>query len=60
MAVKYGRVVEDLAGLALGSVVYYNGKESFKVLESLANPYGNDLCYVQFVPLSCYCLFLLC
>ncbi|KAF9319473.1 Serum paraoxonase/arylesterase 2 [Podila horticola] len=40
MAVKYGRVVEDLAGLALGSVVYYNGKESFKVLESLANPYG--------------------
>ncbi|KFH66707.1 hypothetical protein MVEG_07232 [Podila verticillata NRRL 6337] len=40
MAIKYGRVVEDLAGLALGSVVYYNGKESFKVLESLANPYG--------------------
>ncbi|KAG0031426.1 hypothetical protein BGZ81_001264 [Podila clonocystis] len=40
MAVKYGRVVEDLAGLALGSVVYYNGKDSFKVLESLANPYG--------------------
>ncbi|KAG0089784.1 Serum paraoxonase/arylesterase 2 [Podila epicladia] len=40
MAVKYGRVVEDLAGLALGSVVYYNGKTSFKVLESLANPYG--------------------
>ncbi|KAF8939265.1 hypothetical protein BGZ58_010268 [Dissophora ornata] len=40
MGVKYGRVVEDLAGLALGSVVYYNGKESRKVLESLSNPSG--------------------
>lgn len=49
MAIKYGRVVEDLAGLALGSVVYYNGKESFKVLESLANPYGNDFFFCSFL-----------
>ncbi|KAG0343279.1 Serum paraoxonase/arylesterase 2 [Podila humilis] len=40
MAVKYGRVIEDMASLSLGSVVYYNGQESFKVLESQANPYG--------------------
>ncbi|KAF9582901.1 hypothetical protein BGW38_010610 [Lunasporangiospora selenospora] len=37
---KYGRVAEEIAGLALGSVVYYNGKETRKVLESLSNPYG--------------------
>ncbi|KAF9415306.1 Serum paraoxonase/arylesterase 2 [Podila epigama] len=40
MVVKYGRVVEDLAGLSLGSVVYYNGSDAIKALESLANPYG--------------------
>ncbi|KAF9976657.1 Serum paraoxonase/arylesterase 2, partial [Modicella reniformis] len=40
MSGKYGRVAEDVAGLKLGTVVYYNGNESRKVLESLANPYG--------------------
>jgi len=40
MSGKYGRVAEDVAGLALGTVVYFNGNESRKVLESLANPYG--------------------
>ncbi|KAF9947433.1 hypothetical protein BGZ72_010549 [Mortierella alpina] len=40
MDVKYGRVAEDVAGLALGNVVYFNGDESRKVLESLSNPYG--------------------
>ncbi|KAG0209653.1 hypothetical protein BGX28_010169 [Mortierella sp. GBA30] len=40
MGVKYGRVVEDVVGLALGTVVYYNGTETRKVLESLSNPYG--------------------
>ncbi|KAI1316518.1 hypothetical protein EDD11_009857 [Mortierella claussenii] len=40
MGNKYGRVAEDVAGLARGTVVYYNGKDSRKVLESLANPNG--------------------
>ncbi|ORZ09777.1 hypothetical protein BCR41DRAFT_358460 [Lobosporangium transversale] len=40
MSNKYGRVAEEVAGLALGSVVYYNGTDARKVLESLANPYG--------------------
>ncbi|KAG0229802.1 hypothetical protein BGX31_006105 [Mortierella sp. GBA43] len=40
MSGKYGRVAEDVAGLSLGTVVYYNGNESRKVLDTLSNPYG--------------------
>lgn len=40
MGNKYGRVAEDVAGLALGNVVYYNGENSRKVLENLSNPTG--------------------
>ncbi|KAF9903633.1 Serum paraoxonase/arylesterase 2 [Linnemannia zychae] len=40
MGNKYGRVIEDVAGAAMGTVVYYNGQETRKVLESLSNPYG--------------------
>ncbi|KAF9090807.1 Serum paraoxonase/arylesterase 2 [Mortierella sp. AD031] len=40
MGNKYGRVAEDAAGAAMGTVVYYNGEETRKVLESLNNPYG--------------------
>ncbi|KAG0350031.1 hypothetical protein BGZ54_004077, partial [Gamsiella multidivaricata] len=40
MDTKYGRVAEDVAGLSLGTVVYYNGEDSRKVLEALSNPYG--------------------
>ncbi|KAG0289994.1 Serum paraoxonase/arylesterase 2 [Dissophora globulifera] len=42
MSNKYGRVAEDVAGFMLGSVVYYNGKDTRKVLESMPNPYGED------------------
>lgn len=42
MGNKYGRVVEDVTGTAMGSVVYYNGEKSLKVLQSLNNPYGKD------------------
>ncbi|KAF9199815.1 Serum paraoxonase/arylesterase 2 [Haplosporangium sp. Z 27] len=37
---KYGSIAEDAIGFAWGSVVYYNGTDSHKVLESLATPYG--------------------
>ncbi|KAG0374535.1 Serum paraoxonase/arylesterase 2 [Mortierella sp. AD032] len=40
MGNKYGRVIEDAAGAAMGTVVYYNGQETLKVLENLSNPYG--------------------
>ncbi|KAF8935381.1 Serum paraoxonase/arylesterase 2 [Haplosporangium gracile] len=40
MGNKYGRVVEDVTGTAMGTVVYYNGEKSHKVLQSLNNPYG--------------------
>ncbi|KAG0278601.1 Serum paraoxonase/arylesterase 2 [Linnemannia exigua] len=40
MGNKYGRVIEDAAGAAMGTVVYYNGQETRKVLENLSNPYG--------------------
>ncbi|KAF9930488.1 Serum paraoxonase/arylesterase 2 [Linnemannia zychae] len=40
MGSKYGRVVEDISGATMGTVVYYNGKDTHKVLESLNNPYG--------------------
>ncbi|KAK3847768.1 MAG: hypothetical protein J3R72DRAFT_430764 [Linnemannia gamsii] len=40
MGNKYGRVIEDAAGAAMGTVVYYNGQETLKALENLSNPYG--------------------
>ncbi|KAF9540199.1 Serum paraoxonase/arylesterase 2 [Mortierella hygrophila] len=40
MGNKYGRVAEDVTGTAMGSVIYYNGEKSLKVLQSLNNPYG--------------------
>jgi hypothetical protein len=42
MSNKYGRVVEDVTGTAMGTVVYYNGEKTHKVLQSLNNPYGKD------------------
>ncbi|KAG0227093.1 hypothetical protein BGW42_003151 [Actinomortierella wolfii] len=40
MGTKYGKFVEDAASLALGSIVYYNGQETRKVLRYLKNPSG--------------------
>ncbi|KAF9971651.1 Serum paraoxonase/lactonase 3 [Actinomortierella ambigua] len=40
MSTKYGKFVEDAASLALGSIVYYNGQETRKVLRYLKNPSG--------------------
>ncbi|GJJ79008.1 arylesterase / paraoxonase [Entomortierella parvispora] len=39
-AIKYGRIVEDVAGVTFGGVVYHNGKDTVTALSRLANPNG--------------------